>query len=164
MMFVMSLKTTAPRMLVSAAVVVALLALVVGLSFCPKTASVAIVAEAEEQRVAFLLGLGYEVAVPGEVREVLVPAQSDETFAEYNRLQQTAGMDLTPLMGKRVKCWSYTVTNFPGTETVQAHILVYRGRIVGGDISSTRLEGLRQGLVAMSPVETERTETDGKTG
>lgn len=163
-MFVMSLKTTAPRMLVSVAVVAALLAVAVGLSFCPKAASAAVVAEAEEQRVAFLLGLGYEVAVPGEVREVLIPAESDTAFAEYNRLQQAAGTDLTPLMGKRVKCWSYTVTNFPGTETVQAHILVYRGRVVGGDISSTRPEGLRQGLVAMPPAETERTETDGKTG
>ena len=92
-----------------------------------------------------------QVQPAGEVREVLIPAEFDESFTAYNALQQEAGMDLSPCRGKRVKCWTYTVTNYPGDDTVQAHLYVYRDTVVGGDISSTRQDGVRQGLRPMTP-------------
>ncbi len=151
-MFVLSMKTTRPRVIAGLAAVLILLALIATLSLQPGAAApTAASAGTDAQRVAYLQGLGYEVQPAGEVREVLIPAEFDESFTAYNALQQEAGMDLSPCRGKRVKCWTYTVTNYPGDDTVQAHLYVYRDTVVGGDISSTRQDGVRQGLRPMTP-------------
>lgn len=168
-MFVLSLKTTRPRVLAGLAAVLLLLALIVTLSLHPQSAApTATAAGTADQRTAYLQSLGYEVLPEGEVREVLIPAEFDESFTAYNALQQEAGMDLSSCRGKRVKCWTYTVTNFPGDDTVQAHLYVYKDAVVGGDISSTRQGGVRRGLRPMTPAQaadqTERTTTDGTTG
>ena len=172
-MFVLSLKTTRPRVLAGLAAVLLLLALIVTLSLHPRSAAptataAGTAAGTANQRTAYLQSLGYEVLPEGEVREVLIPAEFDESFTAYNALQQEAGMDLSSCRGKRVKCWTYTVTNFPGDDTVQAHLYVYKDAVVGGDISSTRQGGVRQGLRPMTPAQaadqTERTTTDGTTG
>lgn len=150
-MFVLSMKTTRPRVIAGLAAVLTLLALIVTLSLQPGAAAPTAAAATDTQRIAFLQGLGYEVQPAGEVREVLIPAEFDESFTAYNALQQEAGMDLSPCRGKRVKCWTYTVTNYPGDDTVQAHLYVYKSAVVGGDISSTRQDGVRQGLLPMTP-------------
>lgn len=151
-MFVLSMKTTRPRVIAGLAAVLTLLALIVTLSLHPGAAAPAAASAATDaQRIAYLQGLDYEVQPTGEVREVLIPAEFDESFAAYNALQQEAGMDLSPCRGKRVKCWTYTVTNYPGDDTVQAHLYIYRDTVVGGDIASTRQDGVRQGLRPMTP-------------
>lgn len=73
----------------------------------------------------------------------------DEVFTQYNDLQKTAGMDLEPYHGKRVKCWTYTVLNYPGEEGVLAHLYIYKDKIVGGDVSSTALDGFMHGLTKL---------------
>lgn len=57
-------------------------------------------------------------------------------------------MDLEPYHGKRVKCWTYTVLNYPGENGVLAHLYIYKDKIVGGDISSTALDGFMHGLTS----------------
>ncbi len=155
-MFVVSMKTTRPRVIVSLAVAAVLLATVVVLARSPAgqgaAAAAPIPAAGEEQRRAYLTGLGYELSPEApEVQEVLIPADFDEEAAAYNALQQQAGMDLTAYRGRRVKCWTYTVTNYPGEDTVQAHLYVCRDRVIGGDISSTKQDGFRHGLLALTP-------------
>ncbi len=89
----------------------------------------------EELRRAYLQSLGLELAETSSVADVGVPDEFDERFTEYNELLKTNGFDLEPLRGKTVKKCVYTVLN--RTElalNVQAVLLVYDGRIVGGHL------------------------------
>lgn len=149
-MFVVSMKTTRPRVIAVCAVAALLLVTVVTLSGQGAVATAAPVAADDAARQQFLHELGYEV-IPDkcEVREILIPAESDPAFAAYNALQQAAGGDLTEYSGRRVKCWTYTVTNYPGEESVQAHLYTYKDKIIGGDISSTAQGGFSHGLKPM---------------
>ena len=150
-MFVLSMKTTRTRMFTVFALVAMLLVTVFSLSGRPtSTATAAPVAADDAARQQYLADLGYEVLPnKSEVREILIPTESDEAFAEYNRLQLEAGHDLTEYSGKRVKCWTYTVTNYPTEDTVQAHLYIYKDKIIGGDIASTAQDGFCHGLTPM---------------
>ena len=147
-MFVLSMKTTRPRLIAVCALMVLLLVTVVSLS--GQNAAVATAAPVvadDEARREFLADLGYEV-IPDkcEVREILIPVESDPAFVAYNALQQAAGGDLTDYCGKRVKCWTYTVTNYPGEESVQARLYTYKDKVIGGDVSSVAQGGFSHGL------------------
>lgn len=164
-MFVVSMKTTRPRMEFAAAVVGLLLITVFTLAGRQdvRRTQAAATGTDDSRRVAYLQELGYEVETqPVSVREVLIPADSDPVFAAYNALQQQAGSDLTPYCGRRVKCWTYTVTNYPGAEPVQAHLYVYGERIIGGDVASTVQGGFAHGLTPLTP--TAIGEEHGQTG
>jgi hypothetical protein len=68
-------------------------------------------------------------------------------FAAYNELQRTQGLDLTPYAGKTVERYTYTVTNYNGFDgTVLANLLVYRGRVIGGDVCSADTNGFLHGF------------------
>ncbi len=148
-MFVYAVKATR-RQIVAIVICVVLLAVMLVLAFRPSSAkpTAAVVYAADNsQRVAYLLSLGYEVDPEGEVREVLIPDVFDDPFTAYNALQQQAGMDLSPYHGKRVKCFTYTVKNYPDPAPVKARLYVYKDRIVAGDISSTVQDGFSYPLI-----------------
>ncbi len=151
-MFVLSMKTTRPRLIAVCALSVLLLVTVVTLSGRGAVvATSAPVAADDAARRAVLAELGYEV-IPDkcEVREILIPTESDPAFTEYNALQQAAGGDLTDYCGKRVKCWTYSVTNYPGEDSVVAHLYTYKDKVIGGDVSSTAQDGFSHGLTPLS--------------
>lgn len=124
-----------------------------------KTPTVNINASTAEERIAYLSQFGWSVeADPLEVTEVIIPETFDDTYTNYNALQQSQGFDLTLYAGKRVKKWSYRVTNYPGYESmdcIQATLLIYEGKVIGGDICSTQLDGFMHGFVKeQTPVTT----------
>ena len=103
-------------------------------------------ASTADERIAFFSQFGYEISEdPLEVKEIIVPAEFDETYEEYNAIQKSQGLDLSKYKGKRVKMWSYAIKNYPGYEntdgTIRGNILVYNGVVVGGDISNIELGG-----------------------
>lgn len=151
-MFIVSMKTTRSRLLGTLLVTALLLVTVAALCWKPGAATMATpaAADTDEARRACLQALGYELAdTPAQVREILLPAEFDEAFTAYNALQQECGNDLTPYRGERVKCWTYTVTNYPGEDAVVANLYVYKDTVVGGDVSSTAQEGFSHGLKAL---------------
>ena len=163
-MFIVSMKTTRPRVIAYAAVTAALLVTVLSLAGRQDTLRTQAAAAGADDgsRAAYLQQLGYEVTPQAvSVQEIIIPADSDEVFAAYNALQ-TAEHDLTAYCGERVKCWTYAVTNYPGEEQVQAHLYVYKNQIVGGDISSMMQDGVCHGLYPLSAVVTG--DINGKTG
>ncbi len=99
---------------------------------------------------SFISSYGWSVnEEPDEVREVMIPAEFDDVYENYNSIQIAQGFDLSPIKGQRVKRWTYTVTNYPGYETedcVKINILVYNGCVVGGDVCSVRLDGFMHGF------------------
>ena len=98
---------------------------------------------------------------PVEVREIIVPAEFDSAYEQYNELQQEHGLDLSKYCGKRAKRWTYEVKNYPGYEEsglVQANIFVLDGTVIGGDICSLENDGFLQSFVY--PNEKEKNSTD----
>lgn len=106
-------------------------------------------AETAQERIAFLSQFGWSVEEePADVKETVIPESFDDVYERYNELQKEQGFDLTPYCGTRVKQWSYRVLNYPGNESnseqIRANLLVCNGVVIGGDISSTALDGFMQ--------------------
>ena len=101
-----------------------------------------------EDVVAFLSQFGWEVeASPVEVKSVTVPKEFDKVFAAYNEMQKEQGLNLTKYKGKEVTRYTFSVCNYQGYEgTVYANVLVYRNRVVGGDICSADVAGFVHGF------------------
>lgn len=105
-----------------------------------------------EDRIAYLKGLGWQVsAQPLTTEEVLIPEEFDESYTDYLALQSQQGFDLSEYQGKRVKRYTYEITNYPTGETgVQISLLVYRDTVIGGEVFTTSLDGFMHGLTMPS--------------
>lgn len=101
-----------------------------------------------EDRIAFLSALGYSVSdEPVQSVKVRIPSEFDRVYAGYNEMQKSQGFDLSKYKNREVERYTYTVTDYEGYEgTVYANILVYRSRIIGGDICSADVSGFVHGL------------------
>ncbi len=101
-----------------------------------------------DDRVAYLEYYGWQVnPEPIAVEELLIPEEFDETYEEYLELQTSQGFDLTEYCGKRVKRYTYEITNYPtGEAGVQAALLIYKNAVVGGEVLSPQLNGFLHGL------------------
>lgn len=145
-MFVLSIQAKKKWGIVVVAAGVLLLALIVIPKLQPDLSG-GIPGETNSQRVTFLAQYGWEVEEePVEIRDVTIPEEFDQVYQQYNGVQKSQGMDLTPYAGKTCRQWIYQVNNYPEEGTVRATILVYEGQIIGGDISSTELDGFLCGF------------------
>ncbi|MBE6703381.1 MAG: DUF4830 domain-containing protein [Ruminococcaceae bacterium] len=101
-----------------------------------------------EDRIAFLAQFGWQVDTsPTESTTVTIPREFDKVFAAYNELQRGQGLDLSAYAGRTVERYTYTVTNYENyAGTVYANLLIYRGRVIGGDICSADSAGFVQGF------------------
>ena len=156
-MLIMTTKVDKRKLLIAAAAVIAAVALLLALgggdSAPTASVSTAPAADTNDARVKFLTDLGWEVtASPAESSEVKIPRSSDEVFDRYNELQKSQGYDLTKYAGKKVMRYVYQINNFPGAkEPVYATVLVYKDRIIGGDITDTTPGGRVQGFAPSEP-------------
>ncbi len=105
-------------------------------------------ARTDAERTAFLESCGLTVEPqPEEIKDVLIPQEFNEVYLAYQELQELQGYDLTPYCGQTVRRYSYTVTNVTDeTAPVRANLLVADGKVIGGDLSSTALDGGMKGL------------------
>ena len=92
-----------------------------------------------DDRLAYLGGLGWQVSPqPIATEELLIPEEFDDSYQGYLKLQADQGFDLTQYQGKRVKRYTYQLTNYPTqAEPVQIALLVYKNRVIGGQIQSS---------------------------
>lgn len=113
-------------------------------------------ASTEEERMNFISQLGFTVTKePESVREITIPEEFDETYTQYNTVQKQSGLDLEPFKGCKVKKWTYTVTNYPEYENKQCikiNLLVYKGKIIGGDICNVELNGFMNPLIGTEEI------------
>ena len=85
----------------------------------------------EQQRRDFMAAYGWEVEEePLEIQEVLIPSEFDETYEKYNYIQKQQG----------------------GVEDARITLLIYKDRVIGGDISSPSADGFMHGFDASSSV------------
>ena len=92
-----------------------------------------------DDRLAYLSGLGWQTSSqPIATEELLIPEEFDESYTGYLQLQADQGFDLTQYKGRRVKRYTYQLTNYPSQdEPVQIALLIYKNRVVGGQIQSS---------------------------
>ena len=78
-----------------------------------------------------------------ETVQVTLPRSLTPVYEGYNRLQQNAGLDLTPYLGKTVRRYTYRVLNFPfeTSSPVRANALVYRGKVIAADLMTVNSDG-----------------------
>lgn len=102
----------------------------------------------EQDRVEFLAQFGWSVgSEPVEVAEITVPSEFDKIFTGYNEIQKRQGLDLSKYKNKTVTRYTYEITNYDGAESkVYANILVYRNKVIGGDICSADAGGFIHGF------------------
>ena len=99
-------------------------------------------------RVEFISGFGWQVAqTPVEEVTVSIPAEFDSVYIGYNDIQKAQGLNLAKYKGKEVVRYTYEVTNYEGYEgTVYVNLLVYRNKVVGGDVCSADSSGFIHGF------------------
>lgn len=158
-MLIMTTKVDKRKLLIAAAAVIAAIAALLFFGGrdpgSEPTASMttAPAADTNDARVKFLTDLGWDVtASPAEATEVKIPRKSDEVFDRYNELQKSQGYDLTKYAGKKVMRYVYQINNYPDAqEPVYATLLVYKDKIIGGDVTNTTPGGKVQGLTPSQP-------------
>ena len=98
--------------------------------------------------VSFLSQFGWTVAAePVEVKTVTIPSEFDKVFAAYNEMQKEQGLNLAKYKNKEVTRYTFSVSNYEGYDgTVYANVLVYRNRVIGGDICSADVSGFVHGF------------------
>ncbi len=157
-MFIYSLKASTLKFF--AVVCVALATLITLIAFIPVSAvddDVAASANADidysgiktnEDRVNFLAQFGWQVKPEAVASvEVTVPEEFDKIFTAYNELQKRQGLDLARFKKKNVQRYTYEITNYDGYDgTVYANILVYRNKVIAGDVCSADVKGFMHGL------------------
>lgn len=96
-----------------------------------------------EDRVNFLSQLGWKVSEkPLEEVAVTIPDEFDAVFLEYNNLQKEVGLDLARYKRKDVMRYTYEVIGYPGYDgVVYANLLVYKNKVIGGDICTADVNG-----------------------
>ncbi len=101
-----------------------------------------------EDRVAYLESFGWQVQPdPLVTEELLIPQEMDESYEDYLTLQAGQGFDLEKYAGKRVKRYTYEITNYPtGEAGVQANLMIYRNTVIGGEVLSPQMDGFLHGL------------------
>ena len=147
-MFVMTAKVDKKKIAIFLAAAVVLIAGIILLFGGGSKSTAAPEISGNDARVAFLKSFGWDVTTsPVESGQVKIPKDSSNVFTRYNQLQISQGYDLSAYAGKNVMRYVYRINNYPGaTEPVYATLLVYKNKIIGGDITDTSAKGVIRGF------------------
>ena len=83
--------------------------------------------------------MGYDIEEnPSEIVNFTIPLEFDSVYERYNNLLKREGFNLENYKGKECVRYTYLIEK----DDLVANIIVYRGKIIGGDISSRRIDGM----------------------
>ena len=143
-MFIITARLPKKRLLAGAAAALCCVFAALAFGFAQSGRAVTVSAEVKNvkdngDRISYLNGLGWQVSEqPLATEELLIPEEFDDSYQGYLKLQEDQGFDLTQYRGKRVKRYTYQLTNYPTqNEPVQVALLIYKNRVVGGQIQSS---------------------------
>ena len=99
-------------------------------------------------REAYLNSLGWEINKESEsFKTVIVPDKLDGIMAQYNRMQQAQGYDLSLHLGESCSQYSYELTNYTDSDgTVIVTLYIQDGALSAADIHTTAVNGFMHGL------------------
>lgn len=131
-----------------AAVLLSLIAALAVLSRVTALSGGGIKGATNAERVDYMNSLGCNVDETAiSSKETVIPQSFGKVYEKYNSLQKKAGFDLEPFRGNTATVYSYRFEDSP--ERV-VNLIVVNGDIVGGDISSTALDGFMLPLLSES--------------
>ena len=154
-MFIKTIKVKKPTFAVIGAVLAALALLAVIIVTVVRISSPAVYEmKSEAQRQAFLKEMGWEVSDEyDECKAVTIPKEFNEVYEKYNKLQKQQGFDLSRYRGKVCRKYVYALPGYPvRVEDARITLLIYKDRVIGGDISSPSADGFMHGFDASSSV------------
>ena len=103
-------------------------------------------ADTNKQRADFAQSIRCEIDEDtASKKEITIPIEFDKTYQNYNELQKRAGFDLLPYRGCEAKVYTYKVLSygpFKAKDNAVLNLIVYNGRIIGGDISTVSTDGV----------------------
>lgn len=106
-------------------------------------------AESISEMTGFLEQFGWKVNPnPIDVNTVIIPSEFNDTYESYNEIQKQQGLDLSDYKGEECKKYSFEITNYPDNDNVNATLIVLNGRVIGGDISETVMDGFMRGFIS----------------
>ncbi len=132
-----SKRKVALAVLAAAALVVVLVLLVRGSGKAETPEGVRVTdISSNEDRLAFLSAYGWEAETePINTQTVHIPEEQNEVLRQYLALQESQGFHLADYAGKDATQYVYQVTNYPDARgEVHATLLIYKNRIIGGDV------------------------------
>ena len=107
-----------------------------------------ITAAANEERVAYLESLGWQVeSQPIETLDLQLPEKLEGEWNAYAKLQTGQNLPFADFGGQTVKRYTYTVTNYPEiSQGVQVNLYLWGDQIIGGDVIFTGQGGFQTDL------------------
>lgn len=107
-----------------------------------------ITAATNEERVAYLEALGWQVEPqPIETLDLQLLEKLEGEWDAYAKLQKGQGLPFSEFAGQAVKRYTYTVTNYPEIpQGVQANLYLWGDQIIGGDVIFTGQGGFQTDL------------------
>ncbi len=93
--------------------------------------------------IKFLSQYGWQVDTkPVEECEITVPKEFDKVMTSYNEIQKQQGLDLSKYCKKTAVRYTFKITNYPNYNgTVYANVIVYKNRVIAGDVCSADAKG-----------------------
>ncbi len=89
------------------------------------------------KRVQYINTLGITLQSDNFAQKtVVIPQEFSDVYKKYNALQIEAGFNLLNYCGKEVSVYTYNKDD----QTV-VNLIVYKGRLVGGDVASLNING-----------------------
>ena len=98
-----------------------------------------------EKRIEYIRSYGWDVGIaPTAIKEIRIPANFDEAYEQYNALQREQGFDLRKYRACYAYKYTYDILNYaePSPVPICVNLIVYDGKIIGADISSSEANGL----------------------
>ena len=101
-----------------------------------------------EDVAEFLGQFGWEVKSEAvEIKDVVIPSEFDRVFTSYNEIQKQQGLDLSKYRRKNATRYTMEITNYGEYNgKVYANIIVYKNKVIAGDICSADMTGFMHGF------------------
>lgn len=145
-MFTLKFRLTRDRVIIAACVLITAIAL---LWHSLSLGGVSPRGDSREARVTFLNSLGYSVLSKSETHKTItLPFEFDHVYDSYNQLQKTADFDLSSFRGCEADMYTYNLTEFETLKEASVSLIVYRNKIIGGDVSSLEKGGVCMPLIS----------------
>ena len=118
----------------------------------------------KQERIEFLSQFGILVAGESEESEdIVMPETLDRVLLSYNEIQKSQGLDLSAFCKKKVTRYTYKVENHKNPDLhVYANIIVYRHRVIGGDVSAAGEGGFVLPFTAFEAAALQENANDAK--
>lgn len=134
---------TVTRKSLAAVFLLTLITIIIGGGFFA-AANPVVNAKTNAQRVAYIKSLGLKPDDSKvQSKTVTVPVEFSPVYENYNALQKRAGFDLTGFKGQSVTVYTYPVgkAGADNDDEYYVNLMVYRNRVIGGDVSSRNFYG-----------------------